>query len=190
MLASSPLILVIGGARSGKSRYAQQLAASFGEAVTYVATAMLIDAEMQARIARHRAERPKTWRTLEAPHSLTEALADGASDQPSAFLIDCLTLWLSNRLMEGLPHDETVILEGKESETEQRLLGEVEDLLKTVRAINIPTIIVSNEVGLGIVPMRPIGRLFRDIQGWANQRIATEADAVYWTVAGIPMKVK
>ncbi|MCC6446478.1 MAG: bifunctional adenosylcobinamide kinase/adenosylcobinamide-phosphate guanylyltransferase [Armatimonadetes bacterium] len=187
---SAPFIFVVGGARSGKSRFAHRRAESFGEMVTFIATATPMDSEMEARIARHRADRPSGWRTLEAPHALARAVLEGTSDRPDAFLIDCITLWLTNRLMDGLPHEESDTLSGREKEIEERILAEIEDLAQSIRRSGVPSVVVSNEVGSGIVPMHPVSRLFRDLQGWANQRIAAEADEVYWTMAGIPVKIK
>lgn len=165
--------LVIGGARSGKSRHAEQLAQQAqdgGLAVTYIATAEVRDAEMAERIAHHRANRPAHWRTLEAPLALAEALRSTAQSN-TCVLVDCLTLWLSN-----------LMLAGKETEIDALL-----DILPTLPG---RIILVSNEVGWGIVPENALARRFRDEQGRLNQRIAALADNVTLVAAGLPLMLK
>lgn len=165
--------LVIGGARSGKSRHAEQLAQEAqdgGLAVTYIATAEVRDAEMAERIAHHRASRPTHWRTLEAPLALAESLR-GASKANTCILVDCLTLWLSN-----------LMLAEKEAEIDA-LLGLLPKLPGRI-------ILVSNEVGWGIVPENALARRFRDEQGRLNQRIAALADNVTLVAAGLPLVLK
>ena len=170
------LTLVLGGARSGKSRYAQSLAAAAGEPVLFVATALPNDPEMAARIARHRRDRPAHWRTLEAPLDVVAA----ARSSEAAVLVDCVTLWISNLLFE---HRR---LERASRET--RILGEVELLAAALRERE--AFAVSNEVGEGIVPENPTAREFRDLQGQANQILAREASRVVLLVAGIPLALK
>ena len=169
-VTSSSVLLVIGGARSGKSRYAEALAATSGHAVTYVATAgPPRDAEMADRIARHRADRPATWRTVEAPEDLVSPLeaAEGV------VIVDCLTLWLSNLVLNERDVDAA----------SSRFL----DALSASRAT---VVAVTNEVGEGIVPATSLGRAFRDQQGMLNQRAARIADTVVKMVAGCPLIVK
>jgi len=176
------LTLVLGGARSGKSSYAQRLATERGEAVVYVATAEAGDGEMAARIAAHRAERPAYWQTIEAPHAVGAAIQSGAG-QADVILIDCLTL-LANNVIVPLPESVTAY------EAEAALNAEIEELLNAYAASRAEWIIVSNEVGLGLVPPYPLGRVYRDALGRANQRLAAAADDVLFMVAGLPLKVK
>lgn len=181
------LTLVLGGARSGKSTYAQRLAAERGEAVVYVATAEAGDGEMAARIAAHRAERPAHWQTIEAPRAVGAAIRGAtirsSATQPDVILIDCLTL-LANNVIVPLPGAVTA------QEAEAALNVEVEELLEAYAHSSADWIIVSNEVGLGLVPPYPLGRVYRDALGRANQRLAAAADEVLFMVAGLPLKVK
>ncbi len=178
------LTFILGGARSGKSSYAQRLAAELNESVLYVATAEAGDEEMQARIAAHQAERPAHWRTLEAPRnvgpSINAFLHDSNAD---VILLDCLTL-LANNVIVPLP--EPVSYDA----AEQAIMAEVDSLLTTYLSHTAHWIIVSNEVGLGLVPPYPLGRVYRDALGRANQKIAAAADEVFFMVADLPMKVK
>jgi adenosylcobinamide kinase / adenosylcobinamide-phosphate guanylyltransferase len=167
--ARSHLTLVLGGARSGKSRHAEALITAGPPPWVYVATAEPLDDEMTARIAAHRARRGAGWRDVEAPRDLAGALT-GIRD---AVLVDCLTLWLSNLMLA-----EADI----EAET-----ARLEDALTSVAA---PVVLVSNEVGFGIVPDNALARRFRDAQGRLNQRIAARADRVVLIVAGLPLVVK
>jgi len=179
------LTIILGGARSGKSAYAEQLAAKEGERILYVATAQAWDADMATRIANHRAQRPADWQTLEAQTEVGSAIAAWLAREPAVdlLLLDCLTL-LANNVLIALPEDAT------EAEATAALRHEVDALLAVYRASNARWIIVSNEVGLGIVPPYPLGRLYRDALGRANQQIAAIADEVLFMVAGLPMVVK
>jgi adenosylcobinamide kinase / adenosylcobinamide-phosphate guanylyltransferase len=165
------LTLVLGGARSGKSRYAEDLIAAVRPPWVFVATAEPGDAEMAERIAAHRSRRGKSWQTIEAPHDLPAALAAVAADTP--VLVDCLTLWLSNRMLAG-------------ADPEAEIAG-LEAALGGCRA---PVVLVSNEVGFGIVPDNELARRFRDLQGCLNQQIAAHAQRVVLMVAGLPIVVK
>ncbi len=165
------LTLVLGGARSGKSRYAESLISALPPPWIFVATAEAGDAEMAARIALHRARRGKDWQTIEAPHDLAAVLANIDRNAPA--LIDCLTLWLSNRMLAGAD---------VEAETMH-----FEAVLANRRG---PVILVSNEVGSGIVPDNAQARRFRDLQGRLNQRMAARAARVVLMVAGLPLVVK
>ncbi len=165
-------LLVLGGARSGKSGYAQSLAEGAAAERLYLATAEAGDAEMAARIARHRAERGAGWSTREEPLGLAEAL--GAEARPGrAVLVDCLTLWISNLMFAG-----------REAEAEIARLAQV------ILTLEGPVVIVSNEVGFGLVPETRLGRDFRDAQGWANREIARACDAVVLLAAGLPTLLK
>jgi adenosylcobinamide kinase/adenosylcobinamide-phosphate guanylyltransferase len=172
-----PVTLVLGGARSGKSRYAERLVEQAAACGTYCATAEPGDEEMTARIAAHRARRHEVgrgsfWRTVEAPLALSAAiLAEAAPDRP--LLIDCLTLWLSNLLFAG-----------------KCLEAETATLAAALREATGPVVLVANEVGLGLVPETPLGRRFRDEAGSLNQEIAGLADRVVFVAAGLPLMLK
>jgi len=165
------VILITGGARSGKSRRAELRARSFPGQPVYVATAEALDAEMDERIAKHRARRGSDWIEREVPLDLVAALAE--TDGGGARLVDCLTLWLSNLL-----------------HAERDWSQEVTRLADVLSRQRSPVIIVTNEVGLGIVPDNALARTFRDAAGLMNQSIAGAADEVEFVVAGLPMKLK
>lgn len=175
------MVLVLGGARSGKSMCAEQLVASSGYPVVYIATATAGDDEMRERIRRHQHRRPAGWQTREAPFDVPAVLDRVA---PEAVLIDCLTMYISNWLLRheqnGLAGDELA----------DAVLAEVDKLLACAARKPGLVVVVANEVGQGIVPSYPIGRAFRDIAGWANQRAAAAADQVYYCIAGIPVELK
>ena len=172
------LILILGGARSGKSALAERLA-SQRERVLFVATAEALDMDMERRIAAHRSQRPSAWRTLEEPLDLSSAVQE-AMDGYEVCLLDCLTLWVSNLLLK-MEDDPNV---------EREILAEVERLLEVYEESSATWIVVSNEVGLGIVPSSRLGRLYRDILGRVNQAVAARADRVYLTVAGLALEIK
>jgi adenosylcobinamide kinase / adenosylcobinamide-phosphate guanylyltransferase len=164
--------LVLGGARSGKSAFAERLVGDSGLARIYLATATADDDEMKTRIAHHRTSRGKGWITVEEPLALVDALTREAT-HGHAVLVDCLTLWLSNLMLAEADIDT-----------------EIADLEQTLAAVTVPVVLVANEVGYGIVPDYPLGRRFRDLQGLLNQRIAARADRVVLVVAGLPLAVK
>jgi len=166
------LTLVLGGARSGKSRHAEGLVTATPPPWIYVATAQAFDEEMTARIAQHKSRRGDGWLTVEAPFDLTATVAaNHNSGRP--LLIDCLTLWLSN-----------IMLDGRDVEA---ACDQLSDVLSTARG---PLVVVSNEVGLGIVPDNALARRFRDAQGRLNQEIAARADRVVLMAAGLPLTLK
>jgi len=164
--------LVLGGARSGKSRYAEQLVEHAACCGTYCATAEAADAEMAERIAAHRGRRGPFWRTVEVPLALARAISTEASPK-RPLLVDCLTLWLSNLLLAGLEPEE-----------------EEDGLCRALRAADGPVVLVSNEVGMGLVPETPLGRQFRDAAGRLNQQVAALADRVIFVAAGLPLVLK
>jgi adenosylcobinamide kinase/adenosylcobinamide-phosphate guanylyltransferase len=171
------LTLILGGARSGKSRLAQKLAAAAGR-VTYIATAAPADdAEMEARIARHRTDRPSSWTTVEEPIALADAVARADGD---AVLVDCLTVWLSNLFWEHR--------DGGAAAAEAAARAQVERIAAATRSRHV--ILVSNELGSGTVPEYALTRNFRDAQGLVNQWAAELADEVILTVAGLPLYLK
>lgn len=176
------LIFIIGGARSGKSTFAQELARARGhDQVLYVATADAGDDEMQRRIEMHRRERPEAWRTVETRRRVGLAILECADDA-TVVLIDCLSLLVSNVLLEA---------DGPFAPaTEEAVMQEVEELLACLEARDVDAIVVSNEVGMGVVPASPLGRAYRDVLGWANQHVAYRADEVYLMTAGIPRQIK
>jgi len=166
-----PLSLVLGGARSGKSGFAEQLVRAAGSPKTYFATAQVLDDEMAARIARHRRERGDDWTTVEVATDLAQAVEQVVPD--GIVLVDCLTLWLSNLMLAGADAaDET-----------DRLLG-------ALSAARCPVVCVSNEVGMGLVPDTPLGRRFRDAQGRLNRLVAAQADLAVFVAAGLPVVLK
>jgi adenosylcobinamide kinase/adenosylcobinamide-phosphate guanylyltransferase len=167
---SARLTLVLGGARSGKSRYAESLVTALPAPWIYVATGEARDAEMAERIAAHQARRGAGWRTLETPRDVVGALTAHGT---TPLLVDCLTLWLSNALLAGADVDAEI--------------GRLEAALAQAAA---PLVLVANEVGLGIVPDNALGRRFRDLQGMLNQRLAARADRVVLVVAGLPLTIK
>ncbi|MDA0365003.1 MAG: bifunctional adenosylcobinamide kinase/adenosylcobinamide-phosphate guanylyltransferase [Chloroflexi bacterium] len=173
------LWFVTGGARSGKSTFAEHLAADTARPVVYVATLEPLDEEMRLRIARHRDQRPAAWRTIEAPRAVTAAIV-GAGDRPCVVL-DCLSLWLTNRLLDEAG-DEPSATDGER--VEAMLDGELQALLGAIAARGGTTVIVSNEVGSGIVPPTPLGRVYRDLLGRANQAVSRRADRAWLLVSG------
>ena len=177
--------LIIGGARGGKSRFAQELARKTGESVLFVATAEAGDEEMRRRIEKHRKSRPASWRTLEATSDLASRIGRETGGE-GVVLIDCITLLVSNILGEyGGPDNEQI-----EGLIEEKVTAEIRELIECINQTDARFIIVSNEVGLGLVPANRMGRFYRDILGRANQLLAQHADEVYLMVCGLPMPLK
>lgn len=177
--------MVLGGDRSGKSNFAEQLAAKSGESVTYVATAAILDEEMERRVLYHKASRPGFWQTVEEPVYLVKVLEEHG-DKNKVFLIDCLTIWLSNLMID----QKSPFIDISEKERIGYILQEVEKLVISGRRFSSHLIVVSNEVGMGIVPEYPLGRTFRDLAGQVNQILARHADQVYFVIAGLVKKLK
>ena len=177
----SKLIVVTGGARSGKSLFAEEYLTSCSGRKAYVATAQILDEEMKERVAEHRRRRPEDWQTLEISSGLSAAFP-AVLEQADAVLVDCLTLYLSNYLFAHETDGDEEILQGA--------LQEMENIVGAVRQTADKTVIfVTNELGCGIVPMSHISRLYRDVVGKVNQYAAGQADEVYWTVCGIPVEL-
>ena len=172
------LILILGGARSGKSALAEQLARQ-RERVLFVATAEPLDADMERRIAAHRSQRPPHWRTLEEPLDLASAIASTVQDY-DVCLLDCLTLWVSNMLLSM----------EEDPDAEAKILDALDELIEVYEESSSTWIVVSNEVGLGIVPPYLLGRVYRDALGRVNQAVARRADRVYLTAAGYALDIK
>ncbi|PKM79259.1 MAG: bifunctional adenosylcobinamide kinase/adenosylcobinamide-phosphate guanylyltransferase [Firmicutes bacterium HGW-Firmicutes-13] len=181
------MILVTGGARSGKSIFAENLARERGEKVVYLATAAALDSEMVERIKAHRSLRPSGWKTVEETVKLVDVF-DNIPEDTEVILLDCLTFWITNMMMdkngEGEPEGEEV------KELEAFLIDEARKLSEKLKEQKHSVIVVSNELGLGLVPAYVLGRIFRDAAGKANQLIARAADEVYFMVSGLPLKLK
>jgi adenosylcobinamide kinase/adenosylcobinamide-phosphate guanylyltransferase len=170
-MATPSLTLVLGGARSGKSRHAEQMVEALPAPWTYIATAQAWDEEMRQRIAEHRARRSPDWLTIDAPLALPDAIAANPAGRP--ILVDCLTLWLTNVML-----------------AEQDVAAAGEALMRACAGSPGPIVLVASEVGLGIVPENALARRFRDEAGRLHQRLAAQADRVVFMVAGLPMLVK
>jgi len=204
---TSRLILVTGGARSGKSSFAERLAADRAGApagsdrVTYLATSEVLDEEMAARVAAHQTARPASWTTVECPLEVPGAVRAHAATT-DVFLLDCVTFWTTNLLFsggafggsrppeEGFNYDDSLLAAAEERAAAERVTAAVDGLLAAVSETGSTLIAVSNEVGLGVVPEYPLARLYRDQLGWANQRLARAADEVYLLVAGLALDVR
>ena len=203
------LILVTGGARSGKSTYAERMAARLAaerassdftwRGVVYVATSEANDAEMTARVAAHRAARPADWRTVECPLAVADAVRGNAETGAAAvFLLDCVTFWVSNLIFasgdlggtdpgDDFNYDKSLLTHAQEESAAQRVAAGVGELLVALDETGATLVAVTNEVGLGVVPEYPLARLYRDQLGWTNQRLATAADQVLLLVAGLAL---
>ena len=168
--------LVIGGCRSGKSRYAEQwVAENFSDKVFVATLEARDDAEMDQRIALHLQSRGTGWLTVEEPLDLVGVLEKNETGA-EVFLVDCLTMWLTNMMMQDF--------------SDEKIQGEVARLCETVRTLDTSVVLVANEVGLGVVPESPLGRRFRDLAGWANQQMAVICDQVVFVAAGLPLRLK
>ncbi|MBW2055166.1 MAG: bifunctional adenosylcobinamide kinase/adenosylcobinamide-phosphate guanylyltransferase [Deltaproteobacteria bacterium] len=168
-------ILVIGGCRSGKSSHALNLANQIPGHKIFIATCMPHDKEMEERVLLHKKQRSRAWTTLEVPVRLSEEISKN-SQKENVILVDCLTLWISNLILEN--------------NDQENIDGHIRKLVQSLEKSQCPIILVSNEVGTGIVPENRLARRFRDIAGFTNQRVAACADNVIWMVAGIPVGVK
>ncbi|UED67332.1 bifunctional adenosylcobinamide kinase/adenosylcobinamide-phosphate guanylyltransferase [Brevibacillus sp. HD3.3A] len=181
------IVLVTGGARSGKSTFAEKYAAHLGKAGVYIATAQAFDEEMRERIARHRERRQQSdfpWETIEEPYALADVIRslrqrDEPAQKQAVVLIDCLIVWLSNWLIR---HEQEQAVE--------RTLSQVDELVAALQDFPGTILLVTNEVGDGLVPEYPLGRRFRDLAGLMNQRMAAVADQVFLLTAGIPLEIK
>jgi adenosylcobinamide kinase/adenosylcobinamide-phosphate guanylyltransferase len=178
------LILALGGARSGKSEFAEKHAVQLGKRVIYIATAAVRDVEMAGRVQKHKARRPASWETVEEEKNVIGVIENGRKDD--VFLLDCATIWITNLLLDDCSSDQDDV---SSSAKEALILEQASRLADSVKN-GAHLIIVSNEVGLGLVPEYPLGRFFRDIAGKVNQILASKADEVYFIVAGLPLRIK
>ncbi len=179
-------ILITGGARSGKSRFAQELAQGLGEKVLFVATAVAGDEEMRQRIEEHRRSRPAGWTTLETTTHVGNQIRQKLGGA-QVVIVDCITLLVNNIFSECI--DQAGELTDAPL-VEKAVTGEISGLVECINRVDASFIIVTNEVGMGLVPANKIGRLYRDLLGKASQRLAERADEVYLMVAGLPVKIK
>lgn len=176
------LILITGGARSGKSSFAESLAQKMSENISYIATAQALDEEMRERITEHRKRRPKNWKTYEEPEQV-DGIIQEIGAKAGVIIIDCMTLLISNLISDYSEKSSKDIFASKVQE-------KIEHIIEASLECQATVIIVSNEVGSGLVPTNHIGRFYRDMLGKANQRIASHSDLVYFMVAGIPLLIK
>lgn len=177
------IVLVTGGARSGKSSFAESLYKDIKD-VVYIATSRVYDSEMEDRIRLHRLQRPYEWKTFEGNYNLYEAV-----DETPNYLLDCLTVLTSNIMFDITKDFERIPLE-KQRETEDWIVKEIEELIKNVRNIEGNLVMVTNEVGYSIVPENHVARVYRDIVGRVNQRVAALCDEVYIVACGLPLRLK
>jgi adenosylcobinamide kinase/adenosylcobinamide-phosphate guanylyltransferase len=179
----SKLTFILGGARSGKSSHAQRLASESGKTVTFIATAQAHDEDMVARIRRHQRDRPQEWVTREIQKDIAKNLKSDPI-KTDIVLFDCVTLLVNNLFMDHVTEDQV-----DEEHALKAMQQEIDSLLTYIQKTKQDWIVISNEVGLGIVPAYQMGRAYRDILGWANQRLARAADEVLWMVAGIAVPI-
>lgn len=182
------IIMVTGGTRSGKSTFAEKTASGFGDKVLYIATSVAFDDEMKERVKKHKEQRPSGWFTLEAYKGLDRCLDTVGKDFDAA-LLDCLTLMVSNLMLEKDMDWENMTVD-EINKVEAVVAKEVDKLLDAALESGFPFVIVTNELGMGVVPSTVLGRAVRDIGGRANQKLAQVADEVYLCVSGIPVRIK
>ena len=180
---------IIGGARSGKSRYAEELCKSLGGKVCYIATAKAIDADMEDRIKKHRAARSEDWETIEKYDGFDRLPQEKAFESCSIFLLDCVTIMITNIMFDQDVDFDTCSHETLEK-IEEKIHGEISNLIKVMKMNGKKLVVVTNEVGMGLVPAYRLGSIFRDIAGRMNQFIAKESDEVYNIICGLPQKLK
>lgn len=183
------IIVITGGARSGKSSLAEAKAKELGREIVYIATAIAFDEGMKDRISKHKASRPNTWTTIEMYKNFSELEKNQDFIEADLILLDCMTLMVSNILLDsGIDFDKCSMDEIEL--IEKNIFNEVIGLLEIVAKLGKKLIIVTNEVGMGLVPSYRLGNIFRDIAGRVNQYLAKQANEVYFTVSGIPIKIK
>lgn len=189
----SQLTLITGGARSGKSEFAELLAASFHCPVIYIATAQVWDDEMAHRVKKHQQQRPAHWKLIEEPQNISDALQK-LQDEDGVILLDCVTLWLSNLLLQGQTKPDSDSVSYNDSKQlvnlEAKITAIVKETALLAHKIKPQVIFVTNEIGQGIVPEYPLARAYRDIVGRCNRILGQAADDVYFVVAGFPLEIK
>lgn len=188
-MAPGEIVLVLGGARSGKSSFAQELARTSGLKVVYIATAQATDPEMAARIKQHQDQRPAAWRTIEAPLDVVPSVQVEAGLR-QVILLDCLSVWVANVLFRGIFPAEGQKELDLPSGRQEYVLEQVERLTSVMQGAEASLVVVTNEVGMALVPEYQAGRIYRDVLGMANQVVAKAAARVYLVVAGIPVLIK
>ncbi len=186
---NSKIILVTGGARSGKSSFAEKLITDLGEKIAYIATAVPFDEGMKDRIKKHRESRPKDWTTYEIYKDIYKHIED-ISKEHDAVLLDCITILVTNLMLENHDIDWDNADWEKIDEIEVNIKNQIELLIKNLRNSKMACVIVTNELGMGIVPENRLSRIFRDIAGRINQYVASNSDEAYLAVSGIPVKIK
>ncbi len=190
-MRSGRLLLISGGARSGKSTFAENYAKTSGREVVYVATSQALDEEMRERVKAHRRSRPSTWPTVEEPYALEKVLWHYGRCRERLLLVDCLTLWLSNILLQQVGFNGERLADKKPGSI---IIGDIITRARNaaVLAAKVPAevVLVTNEVGMGLVPESSLARLYRDLSGKVNQAFAAEADEVYMLVSGLPLRLK
>lgn len=183
------IVYVTGGARSGKSSYAEEIVFNTEKKRVYIATSIIFDAETQSRVDKHKVQRGEEWTTIESYKNLPEKLQE-ISDSESVILLDCLTNMVSNMMIMEENIDWDTVTQDKVQEIENVIKKEVENFIQFIKRSNHELVVVSNEIGMGIVPPYALGRYFRDICGRMNQLVAKEADEAYLLVSGISVKLK
>jgi len=179
------MILVTGGGKSGKSRFAEELVAKSGESIVYIATAQAFDAEMEHRIVVHQSRRPNAWKTHEGFLSLEKVVHENRN--ADGIILDCVTLWLTNLCFHFGGCEETKM---DHSMIRKKILAEVEKFIAFTKEVAVPLVLVTNEIGLGLVPETKFSRFFRDLAGEVNERFARESECVFFVVSGIPLQIK
>ena len=183
------MVLILGGARSGKSSLAERMAERSGPRVTFIATAQTLDEEMRQRIEAHKSARPREWRTVEEPLDLA-TVVEAAIGDSEMVLVDCITVWVSNHICHIIAPESSSEWHHEVEALGDRLRDQVARLVAISRSSGATLLLVSNEVGLGLVPDNPLGRAYRDLLGAINRQLAAEAGKVLLTVAGLPLDVK
>lgn len=182
-------ILITGGARSGKSRYAEKLARDLGGDILYIATAVAFDDEMKNRIKKHKEARPDEWDTYEGYKGLGQVIMEQGGKY-KGILLDCITVMITNIILEQVDFGDEIPSQSDFERAEELINDEIDQLMQSIRQSDATVIMVTNELGSGIVPENLFARIFRDIAGRSNQQIAEAADEVYMAVCGIPVKIK
>ncbi|MEN1759807.1 bifunctional adenosylcobinamide kinase/adenosylcobinamide-phosphate guanylyltransferase [Anoxynatronum sibiricum] len=189
MVENTGITLVTGGARSGKSRFGEGLFKKKSDKVLYIATAKAYDDEMRLRIQRHRQQRPSSWETLEAYYGFRQCLP-AWQGKVEGIILDCITLMITHLMLENAPENWESLTPEALTALEARVDREMNELVKVLREMQVPAVLITNEVGMGIVPGDKMSRDFRDIAGRVNQRLAEAADQVFLVVSGIPLCLK